>query len=72
MELLKYFGTFVVSMFISYTLSNMIVLDSSFLKFIVSGVICLIVPNALFILFFGRTPEFESLKNRILRLLRIS
>lgn len=72
MELLKYFGTFVVSMSISYTLSNMIVLNSSFVKFIISGVICLIVPNILFILIFGRTPEFESLKNRILRLLRIS
>lgn len=72
MELLKYFGTFVVSMSISYTLSNMIVLNSSFMKFIISGVICLIVPNMLFILIFGRTPEFESLKNRILRLLRIS
>ena len=72
MELLKYFGMFVVSMSISYTLSNMIVLNSSFVKFIVSGVICLIVPNVLFILIFRRTPEFESLKNRILRLLRIS
>ncbi|MCM3568230.1 lipopolysaccharide biosynthesis protein [Neobacillus mesonae] len=49
--------------FVSVCTCNLVTLEVSFFSLIVKGVICLLIPNIIYILIFFRTEEFKYLNN---------
>ena len=66
----KYFSATAIAGVLCYLLCQLLPLDSAFLHFAFSMIICASIPNILFFLLFRKCPEFQILKSYTLKLLR--
>ena len=66
----KYFSATAIAGVLCCLLCQLLPLDSAFLHFAFSLIICASIPNILFFLLFRKCPEFQILKSYTLKLLR--
>ena len=64
-ELAKYFGLFFLSMIVTSYIVRIVNLENYLLTFIIDCVICLVIPNGIFLLVFHRNESFVKFENRI-------
>ncbi len=67
MKYLMYFASTVLATVVTWLIANL--LPSSFIGFIGKMFVCLIVPNAVFLLLYGKTKEFREVYQRIMGVL---
>lgn len=60
----------IFSCIITTYVCNVLVSGSSFISLVVKGSICLIIPNAIYVLIFYRSKEFQYIKNVLTNVLR--
>ena len=61
---LLYFASTVLATIVTWFIAN--ILPASFIGFIGKMIVCLIAPNGIFLLLYGRTKEFREVYQRVI------
>lgn len=61
-EIFKYFFIALVTGFITYFIVKGVVINNEILKFLIDIIICLIIPNVIYVIIFNKTEEYEYFK----------
>lgn len=62
-----YLITSLILVILTYSVSEFININNSYLSLIVKGMICIIIPNTLIVIFFSKTNEFKYVLKRFLK-----
>ena len=65
-DYLPYFFIFIISIFITKIICNFIILNNIFILLLINIVLCIIIPNFIFLVIFHKTNEFIYWKNFII------
>lgn len=67
LKVLRYFIVFCVNVFVSYEIISRVTIGNNILNFALKFVLACIIPNCINLVFFCKTEEFKSIKNKFLK-----